>query len=116
MCTEAGTGMISKRQHKFQKKESRSKASRENVFTSIEERAARAKRIQIEEAEPHGWIAHSESGDAFHYLYYSKTDQRLVCTCADYIFRGEEINHQCKHVLATLLFIAEKYLMDQYSR
>lgn len=91
-------------------------AARPETFTGTEQRAARSQRVHVSEAEPYGWIATSGGGDAESYtLYADPTTHKLVCVCADYIFRGkEEPGYQCKHVVATMLFIARTYLENDY--
>lgn len=96
-----------------------SKRQTKNVraFTPAEQRAARAERIVVHEAEPYGWIARSESGDGQegYHLFCDPETKLLACTCADFIFRGNaDYSHECKHVAATLKFIARRYLADQY--
>lgn len=86
------------------------------TFSPAEQRAARAERIVVQEAEPYGWIARSESGDAQDYhLFCDPETRHLACTCADFIFRGNsDFGYECKHVAATLKFIARQYLLNQY--
>jgi hypothetical protein len=39
----------------------------------------------------------------------------LVCTCADFIYRGDaEPHYECKHVSAALKYIARQYLARDY--
>ncbi len=39
----------------------------------------------------------------------------LACTCGDFVFRGNaEPGYECKHVAATLKFIARQYLASEY--
>jgi hypothetical protein len=85
-------------------------------FSPAEQRAARAERIRVFEAEPYGWIAQSESGDEQSYhLFWEPASKHLACTCADFIYRGNaEFGFECKHVAATLKFIARQYLAYQY--
>lgn len=87
-----------------------------HVLTPAEKRAAKSERIVIQEAEPYGWIARSESGEEQGYhLYCEPETRRLVCTCADFIFRGSADNSiECKHIGAALKFIARRYLAEQY--
>ena len=87
-----------------------------HMFTPAEKRAARSERIRVAEAEPYGWIAHSESESEQDYrLYCEPQAKHLVCTCADFIFRGNaEPGFECKHVSAVLKFIARLYLRDEY--
>lgn len=88
-----------------------------STFTPAEERAARAERIEVSEAEPYGWMARSESGaeeQAYH-LYREPRTKQLACTCADFVFRGNaEPGYECKHVAAVLKFIARQYLRFEY--
>ena len=84
-------------------------------FTPAEQRAARSERIEVSDAEPYGWIARSESGESQDYhLFCDPETRRLACTCGDFIFRGGTDAYECKHVVATLKFIARQYLMNQY--
>lgn len=85
-------------------------------FSAAELRAARAERIHVGEAEPYGWIAFSEDDRSQPYhLFCEPHSKRLICTCADFIFRGDsEPNYECKHVSATLKAIARKYLATEY--
>ncbi len=85
-------------------------------FTPAEQRAARAARIEVSEAEPYGWIARSEAGDGGSYhLFCDPAARRLVCTCADFIFRGDaNPSYECKHVSATLKYIGRRYLEQDY--
>lgn len=91
-------------------------AARSESFTGTELRAARSQRVLVSEAEPYGWIATSEGDEAESYtLYAEPTTRKLVCVCGDYIFRGkEQPGYKCKHVVATLLFIAGTYLENEY--
>jgi uncharacterized Zn finger protein len=85
-------------------------------LTPSEQRAARAERIRIEEAKPYGWAAYSEA-DAKHFyrLYREPHTKHLVCTCADFVFKGNaEPGYECKHVVAALKFIAREYLKNEY--
>ncbi len=86
------------------------------IFTPAEQRAARSERIEVRDAEPYGWIAFSESGaEQSYHLFRNPETRRLVCTCADFIFRGEhEPAYECKHVSATLKYIARQYLARDY--
>lgn len=86
------------------------------AFTPAEQRAARSERVVVYEAEPYGWIARSESGDGQDYhLFCEPETRRLACTCGDFIFRGNaDPGYECKHVVATLKFIARQYLSTQY--
>jgi hypothetical protein len=85
-------------------------------FTPAEQRAARSERILVSEAEPYGWIARSETGsEADYHLFCEPETRRLACTCADFIYRGNaEPGFECKHVVATLKFIARWYLSNEY--
>lgn len=87
-----------------------------HVLTPAEQRAARAERIVVHEAEPYGWIARSEAGDGQDYhLFRDPESRRLACTCGDFIFRGNsDPAYECKHVGAALKFIARQYLAQQY--
>lgn len=91
-------------------------AAGSETFSATELRAARSQRVRVGEAEPYGWIATSGGDEAESYtLYANPQTHRLVCVCADYIFRGrEDINYRCKHIVATLLFIATRYLENEY--
>lgn len=86
------------------------------IYSPAEHRAARSERIRVAEAEPYGWLAFSETGDGEHYrLYLDPATKHLACTCGDFIFRGNaEPGYECKHVAATLKFIARQYLANQY--
>ena len=85
-------------------------------FTPAEQRAARSERIQVHEAEPYGWIAFSEADGAQSYHLFRNPETRaLVCTCADFIYRGDaEPRYECKHVSAALKYIARQYLAHEY--
>src|SRR5918996_1015522 len=85
-------------------------------FTPAEERAARSERIEVNEAEPYGWMARSESGaEQDYHLFCEPRTRRLACTCADFVFRGNaEPGYECKHVAAVLKFIARQYLKFEY--
>jgi hypothetical protein len=86
------------------------------IFTPAEQRAARSERIEVRDAEPYGWIAFSESGvEAGYHLFVNPETKRLVCTCADFIYRGEhDHTYECKHVSATLKYVARQYLARDY--
>jgi predicted nucleic acid-binding Zn finger protein len=90
--------------------------SNAQALSPSEQRAARSERVKVFEAEPFGWIAFSESGAEREYrLYLNPETKHLVCTCADYIFRGNDDPYfECKHVSATLKFIARRYLVNEY--
>jgi hypothetical protein len=85
-------------------------------FTPAEQRAARSERIEVRDAEPYGWIAFSESGvEQGYHLFRNPETLRLACTCADFIYRGDQEPHyECKHVSATLKYIARQYLAREY--
>jgi hypothetical protein len=86
------------------------------IFTPAEQRAARSERIEVRDAEPYGWIAFSESGaEQGYHLFVNPETKRLVCTCADFIYRGDhEPQYECKHVSATLKHVARYYLSRDY--
>ena len=86
------------------------------TFTPAEQRAARSERIQVRDAEPYGWIAFSEADRGHNYhLFRNPETRRLVCTCADFIYRGDaEPHYECKHVSAALKYIARQYLARDY--
>lgn len=90
-------------------------AKKAPAFTPIEQRAARARRIRVEPADPYGWFAHSERGGQPYHLYLDPDSKRLQCVCADFVFRGEDNDHTCKHVFAVLLFVATEYLKNEYT-
>lgn len=94
----------------------RKQQTKVHIFSPAEQRAARAERIEVFEAEPYGWIARSESGDAQSYhLFCDPETSHLACTCADFIYRGNaEPGFECKHIAATLKFIARWYLKNEY--
>ena len=52
-------------------KPKKSSAAKVYAFSPAEKRAAKSERIKVAEAEPYGWIAHSESG--------SEQDYRIYC-------------------------------------
>ena len=87
-----------------------------SAFTPAEERAARSERIEVNEAEPYGWIARSESGtEQGYHLFREPRTKRLSCTCADFVFRGNaEPGYECKHVSAVLKYIGRRYLAEEY--
>jgi hypothetical protein len=90
-------------------------ASNVHLFSPAEQRAARSERVRVFEAEPYGWIAYSESSAERNYhLYRHPETKHLVCTCADFIFRGNDFLYECKHISATLKFIARQYLAQEY--
>ena len=85
-------------------------------MSPAERRAARAERIKVSEGQPYGWVAHSESGSErdYHIFCHPKT-KRLVCTCADYVYRGgDDPQYECKHIAAVLKFIGRWYLINHY--
>jgi hypothetical protein len=86
------------------------------IFTPAEQRAARSERIEVRDAEPYGWIAFSESGaEQGYHLFVNPETKRLVCTCADFIYRGDhEPQYECKHVSATLKYVARQHLTRDY--
>jgi hypothetical protein len=94
-----------------------SKKKTVEIFTPAEQRSARSARIDVRDADPYGWIAFSESGadgQSYH-LFHNPDTKRLVCTCADFIYRGDHDPHyECKHVSATLKHIARQYLARDY--
>lgn len=90
---------------------------KQEAFTPSEQRAARSERIEVSEADPYGWMACSEtdSEQAYHLFCDPKT-KHLVCTCADFIFRGDlETGYECKHVSAVLKYIGRSYLEREYT-
>ena len=95
---------------------SRKQTAKAQVFSAVEQRAARSERIEVRDAEPYGWIAFSESGAEQNYhLFRNPETKRLVCTCADFIYRGDaESHYECKHISATLKYIARQYLASEY--
>jgi hypothetical protein len=86
------------------------------IFTPAEERAARSERIEVNEAEPYGWMARSESGtEQDYHLFREPRTKQLACTCADFVFRGNaEPGYECKHVSAVLKYIGRRYLAEDY--
>jgi hypothetical protein len=95
---------------------SKKQTTKAQVFSAAEQRAARSERIEVREAEPYGWIAFSESGvEQNYHLFRDPETKRLACTCADFIYRGDaEPRYECKHVSATLKYIARQYLERDY--
>jgi hypothetical protein len=93
-----------------------SKKKTVEIFTPAEQRAARSERIDVRDADPYGWIAFSESGvEQGYHLFVNPETKRLVCTCADFIYRGDHDQHyECKHVSATLKYVARQYLARDY--
>ena len=92
------------------------RTTKTETFTPAEQRAARGERVEVNDAEPYGWIARSETeGGQDYHLFCDPDTGRLVCTCGDFIFRGgSDSAYECKHVVATLKFIARQYLLNQY--
>jgi hypothetical protein len=92
------------------------KKSPSPIFTPAEERAARSERIEVNEAEPYGWMARSESGtEQDYHLFSEPRTKQLACTCADFVFRGNaEPGYECKHVSAVLKYIGRRYLVEDY--
>ena len=86
------------------------------TFTPAEQRAARSERVVVTDAEPYGWMAHSEShAEQNYHLFRNPESKTLVCICADFIFRGDaDPSYECKHVSAVLKFIARRYLRQEY--
>lgn len=86
-------------------------------LSPAERRAVRAEHIRIDDAEPYGWMAHSEADPVqVYHLFCDPESRRLVCTCADFIFRGDfGFNYECKHVSAALKYIARQYLATIYT-
>jgi hypothetical protein len=94
-----------------------SKKKTVEIFTPAEQRSARSERIDVRDADPYGWIAFSESGadEQSYHLFRNPETKRLVCTCADFIYRGDhEPAYECKHVSAALKYIARQYLAREY--
>jgi hypothetical protein len=88
---------------------------RVDLYSPAEKRAARAERVQVTEAEPYGWVAASEMGREKYILYADPFHKRLVCTCADFIYRSKDGSpYECKHVTAVLKFIGRWYLTNEY--
>ena len=94
----------------------KNRVTKQETFSPAEQRAARSVRVEVREAEPYGWLAYSEHDPSQSYhLFRDPHSRRLVCTCADFIFRGEaDGNYECKHVSAALKFIARAYLASEY--
>jgi hypothetical protein len=95
---------------------SKSQKKKIESFTPAEQRAARSERVEVRDADPYGWIAFSETGaEQSYHLFRNPETRRLVCTCADFIYRGDhEPHYECKHVSATLKYIARQYLARDY--
>jgi hypothetical protein len=91
-------------------------AAKVEEFSPAEQRAARAARIVVEDAEPYGWMARSESDPVSNYhLFRDPETKQLACTCADFVYRGNaESGYECKHVSAVLKYIARQYLAHEY--
>lgn len=90
-------------------------ATKTENFTPAEQRAARSARIVVNDAEPYGWMAHSESNpEQVYHLFRDPETKMLVCTCADFIFRGDAAHYECKHVSAVLKYIGRLYLELEY--
>jgi len=87
------------------------------TLSSAERRAVRAEHVQVEDAEPYGWMARSNKNrDHVYHLFCDPATHRLVCTCADFIFRSDlSLNYECKHITATLKHIARCYLNTTYT-
>lgn len=92
------------------------KTLKAQTFTPAEQRAARSERVVVTDAEPYGWMAYSEANsEQSYHLFRNPESKRLVCTCADFIFRGDaDPTYECKHVSAVLKFIARRYLRHEY--
>lgn len=95
---------------------SKKQTTKAQIFSAAEQRAARSERIEVRDAEPYGWIAFSESGmEQNYHLFRDPETKRLACTCADFIYRGDaDARYECKHVSATLKYIARQYLQRDY--
>ena len=96
---------------------SKKQTTKAQIFSAAEQRAARSERIEVRDAEPYGWIAFSEAGkgEQNYHLFRDPDAKRLVCTCADFIYRGDaEPRYECKHVSAALKYIARQYLERDY--
>jgi hypothetical protein len=94
---------------------SKKQTTEPQAFSPAELRAAKAERIQVSEAEPYGWIAESETKKESYVLYSEPYTKRLVCTCADFIYRGKDDPcYECKHVSAVLKFLGRWYLANMY--
>lgn len=108
--------MALKGPHKKKRLRARTTPDVAPVFTPAERRAARAARIRVDHAEPCGWIARSEDDENGHYhLHYDPKTRRLSCSCADFHFRSRRNpNFECKHITATLIFIARDCLARHY--
>lgn len=91
-------------------------AAKIEKFSPAEQRAARSERVLVDEAEPYGWMARSESDPENNYhLFCEPAMKQLACTCADFVYRGNaEPGYECKHVSAVLKYIARQYLAHDY--
>ena len=91
-------------------------AAKIEKFSPAEQRAARSERVVVDEAEPYGWMARSESDPENNYhLFCEPATKQLACTCADFVYRGNaEPGYECKHVSAVLKYIARQYLAHEY--
>ena len=91
-------------------------ATKVEEFSPAEQRAARSERVLVDEAEPYGWMARSESDPASNYHLFCDPDtKQLACTCADFVYRGNaEPGYECKHVSAVLKYIGRRYLAEEY--
>jgi hypothetical protein len=89
---------------------------RAHTYTPAEERAARSERVEVREADPFGWIALSESGtDQTYHLFLDPEAKKLVCQCADFVYRGDaEPGYECKHITAVLKYVGRRYLEREY--
>jgi hypothetical protein len=86
-----------------------------HLYSPAEQRAARSESVRVFEADPYGWIAYSElSAERQYHLYRHPETRHLVCTCADFIYRGNDFLYECKHISATLKFIGRQYLAQEY--
>lgn len=85
-------------------------------LSPAQRRAVRAEAILVEDAEPYGWMARSEaSPNHVYHLFCDPETHRLVCTCADFVFRSDlGCSYECKHISATLKHIARHYLGTAY--
>lgn len=86
------------------------------ALSPAERRAVRAVGIYVEDAEPYGWMARSEESlEQIYHLYCDPETHHLVCTCADFVFRGDFVSgYECKHISAALKHIARQYLATAY--
>lgn len=88
-------------------------SARVDTFTPAEQRAARASRIYVTEADPEGWLAHSEGGADEPYWVHADPppSNRLTCECADFTFRAHKTpGFRCKHILAVILYCGNLYI------